>query len=186
MWAITIIPLIKVYNNDSNSYGLKVILSLSRFVIPKLHERHPSASRKTASAEAVSSCRTFGDEAWSQQYGYIIFVCMISFDARLDTRLGRMWWPPDRWAHHQTSVTVHLVDELLVMIETYVCECWWYLCLLNLLMLVIIGVDTWRCEILGETYVCETCFMWWYLCDIWCWRYMCWFCDIYVLFVWMQ
>jgi hypothetical protein len=57
-------------------------------------------------------------------YGYIIFVCMISFDARLDTRLGRMWWPPDRRALHQTSPTVHLVDDLLVMIETYVCECW--------------------------------------------------------------
>jgi hypothetical protein len=27
-------------------------------------------------------------------YGYIIFVCMISSDARLDTRPGRMWWPP--------------------------------------------------------------------------------------------
>ena len=73
-------------------------------------------------------------------YGYIIFVCMISFDARLDTRLGRMWWPQDRRALHQTSPTVHLVDDLLVMIETYVCECWWYLCLLNLLMLVILNV----------------------------------------------
>jgi hypothetical protein len=27
-------------------------------------------------------------------YGYIIFVYMISLDARLDTRLGRMWWLP--------------------------------------------------------------------------------------------
>jgi hypothetical protein len=26
-------------------------------------------------------------------YGYIVFVCRISIDARLDTRLGRMWWP---------------------------------------------------------------------------------------------
>jgi hypothetical protein len=25
-------------------------------------------------------------------YGYIIFVCRISSDASLDTRLGRMWW----------------------------------------------------------------------------------------------
>jgi hypothetical protein len=35
-------PLIKVYNNDSNIYVLKVILLLSRFVIPKLHEEEPS------------------------------------------------------------------------------------------------------------------------------------------------
>ena len=27
-------------------------------------------------------------------YGYIVFVCRISSDAMLDTRLGRMWWPP--------------------------------------------------------------------------------------------
>jgi hypothetical protein len=27
-------------------------------------------------------------------YGYIVFVCRISSDARLDTRLGQMWWPP--------------------------------------------------------------------------------------------
>jgi hypothetical protein len=27
-------------------------------------------------------------------YGYIIFVCKISLDARLDTRPGRMWWLP--------------------------------------------------------------------------------------------
>jgi hypothetical protein len=27
-------------------------------------------------------------------YGYIIFVCGISSDARLDTRPGRMWWLP--------------------------------------------------------------------------------------------
>ena len=27
-------------------------------------------------------------------YGYIVFVCRISSDARLDTRPGRMWWLP--------------------------------------------------------------------------------------------
>jgi hypothetical protein len=27
-------------------------------------------------------------------YRYIVFVCKISSDARLDTRPGRMWWPP--------------------------------------------------------------------------------------------
>ena len=27
-------------------------------------------------------------------YGYIVFVCRISSDAMLDTRLGQMWWPP--------------------------------------------------------------------------------------------
>jgi hypothetical protein len=27
-------------------------------------------------------------------YAYIIFVCRISSDARLDTRPGRMWWLP--------------------------------------------------------------------------------------------
>jgi hypothetical protein len=27
-------------------------------------------------------------------YGYIVFVCMISLDERLDMRAGRMWWLP--------------------------------------------------------------------------------------------
>jgi hypothetical protein len=27
-------------------------------------------------------------------YGYIVFVCRISLDARLDTRPGQMWWLP--------------------------------------------------------------------------------------------
>jgi hypothetical protein len=68
-------PLIKVYNIDSDLYGLKghsIFKSVRPFifghvVIPKLHEwclrRHVPA----ASAEAVSFCGTFGDEAWSQQ-----------------------------------------------------------------------------------------------------------------------
>jgi hypothetical protein len=35
---------------------------------------------QTASAEAVSSCRTFGDEAWSQQYIHICcFICSHEF-----------------------------------------------------------------------------------------------------------
>jgi hypothetical protein len=36
-------PLIKVYNIDSNLYGLKGHSIFCRFVIPKLHEEGPSA-----------------------------------------------------------------------------------------------------------------------------------------------
>jgi hypothetical protein len=72
-------PLIKVYNIDSDLYGLKghsIFKSVRPFifghvVIPKLHEwclrRHVPA----ASAEAVSFCGTFGDEAWSQHYSLV-------------------------------------------------------------------------------------------------------------------
>jgi hypothetical protein len=68
-------PLIKVYNIDSDLYGLKghsIFKSVRPFVfgdvvIPKLHEWYLRRHVRAASAEAVSFCRTFGDEAWSQQ-----------------------------------------------------------------------------------------------------------------------
>jgi hypothetical protein len=67
-------PLIKVYNNDSDPYGLKghsIFKSVRPFifgyaVIPKLHEWCLRRHVRAASAETVSFCRTFGDEAWSQ------------------------------------------------------------------------------------------------------------------------
>jgi hypothetical protein len=67
-------PLIKVYNNDSDPYGLKghsifksVRPSIFRYaIIPKLHEWYLRHHVRAASAEAVSFRRTFGDEAWSQ------------------------------------------------------------------------------------------------------------------------
>ena len=68
-------PLIKVYNNDSDPYGLKghsIFKSVRPFVfgyavVPKLRERCLRHHVQAASAEDVSFCRTFGDEAWSQQ-----------------------------------------------------------------------------------------------------------------------
>ena len=68
-------PLIKVYNIDLNPYGLKghsIFKSVRPFifgyvVIPKLHEWCLRRHVRATSAEAVSFCRTFGDEAWSQQ-----------------------------------------------------------------------------------------------------------------------
>jgi hypothetical protein len=71
-------PLIKVYNNDSDSYGLKghsIFKSVRPFtfgyaIIPKLHEWYLRHHVRAASAEAVSFRRTFGDEAWSQQWPY--------------------------------------------------------------------------------------------------------------------
>jgi hypothetical protein len=70
-------PLIKVYNIDSDLYGLKghsIFKSVRPFifgyaVIPKLHEWCLRRHVRAASAEAVFFCRTFGDEAWSQQEG---------------------------------------------------------------------------------------------------------------------
>jgi hypothetical protein len=67
-------PLIKVYNNDSDLYGLKghsIFKSVRPFVfgyavVPKLREWCLRHHVQAASAEAVSFCRTFGDEAWSQ------------------------------------------------------------------------------------------------------------------------
>jgi hypothetical protein len=67
-------PLIKVYNNDSDPYGLKghsIFKSVRPFVfgyavVPKLRERCLRHHVQAASAEAVSFRRTFGDEAWSQ------------------------------------------------------------------------------------------------------------------------
>jgi hypothetical protein len=68
-------PRIKVYNNDSDPYGLKghsIFKSVRPFIfgyaaIPKLHEWYLRHHVRAASAEVVSFCRTFGDEAWSQQ-----------------------------------------------------------------------------------------------------------------------
>ena len=68
-------PLIKVYNNDSDPYGLKghsIFKSVRPFIfgyvaIPKLHEWYLRRYVRAASAEAASFCRTFGDKAWSQQ-----------------------------------------------------------------------------------------------------------------------
>jgi hypothetical protein len=70
-------PLIKVYNNDSDPYGLKVhsiFKSVRPFVfgyavVPKLRERCLRHHVQAASAEVVSFRRTFSDEAWSQQLG---------------------------------------------------------------------------------------------------------------------
>jgi hypothetical protein len=68
-------PLIKVYNNDSDPYGLKghsIFKSVRPFsfeytVVPKLCKRCLRHHVQAASAEVVSFRRTFGDEAWSQQ-----------------------------------------------------------------------------------------------------------------------
>jgi hypothetical protein len=68
-------PLIKVYNNDSDPYGLKghsIFKSVRPFVfgyavVPKLRERCLRHHVQAALAKAVSFRRTFGDEAWSQQ-----------------------------------------------------------------------------------------------------------------------
>jgi hypothetical protein len=70
-------PLIKVYNNESDPYGLKghsIFKSVRPFIfgyaiIPKLHEWYLRHYVRAASAEAVSFRRTFGDEAWSQHLG---------------------------------------------------------------------------------------------------------------------
>jgi hypothetical protein len=66
-------PLIKVYNNDSDPYGLKdhyIFKSVRPFifgyvVIPKLDKWCLRRHVRAASSEAVSFCRTFGDEVWS-------------------------------------------------------------------------------------------------------------------------
>jgi hypothetical protein len=68
-------PLIKVYNNDSDPYGLKghsIFKSVRPFVfgyavVLKLRERCLRHHVQAASAETISFHRTFGDEAWSQQ-----------------------------------------------------------------------------------------------------------------------
>jgi hypothetical protein len=68
-------PLIKVYNNDSDPYGLKghsIFKSVRPFVfgyvaVSKLRDRCLRHHVQAALAETVSFCRTFGDEAWSQQ-----------------------------------------------------------------------------------------------------------------------
>jgi hypothetical protein len=78
-------PLIKVYNIDSDLYGLKghsIFKSVRPFifgyvVIPKLHEWYLRRHVRAASTEAVSFFRTFGDEAWSQH-----FTCLYYIDAQ--------------------------------------------------------------------------------------------------------
>jgi hypothetical protein len=68
-------PLIKVYNNDSDPYGLKghsIFKSVRPFVfgyavVPKLRERCLRHHVQAISAEVVSFRGTFGDKAWSQQ-----------------------------------------------------------------------------------------------------------------------
>jgi Na+/melibiose symporter-like transporter len=81
LWGITIMPLIKVYHNDSDPYGLKgysIFKSVRPFIfryviVPKLHEWCLRRHVRVASAEAVSFCRTFGNEAWSQHhYNHLI------------------------------------------------------------------------------------------------------------------
>ena len=75
-------PLIKVYNIDSDPYGLKghsIFKSIRPYsfgyvVVPELRERCLRHHVQAASAEAVSFCRTFGDEAWSQQVLCIALV----------------------------------------------------------------------------------------------------------------
>jgi hypothetical protein len=61
-------PLIKVYNNDSDPYIFKSVrpFIFGYAIIPKLHEWYLRHYVRAASAEAVSFRRTFGDEAWSQ------------------------------------------------------------------------------------------------------------------------
>jgi hypothetical protein len=69
-------PLIKVYNINSDLYGLKghsIFKSVQPFifghvVIPKLHEWCLRRHIPAASAKAVSFCGTFSDEAWSQHH----------------------------------------------------------------------------------------------------------------------
>jgi hypothetical protein len=66
-------PLIKVYNNDSDLCRLKghfIFKSVRPFVfgyvvVLKLRERCLRHHVQAALAKAVSFCRTFGDEAWS-------------------------------------------------------------------------------------------------------------------------
>jgi hypothetical protein len=61
-------PLIEVYNNDSNIYGLNDHSIFKSVCNSEASWRGTFGHHmRTASAEAVSSCRTFGDEAWSQQ-----------------------------------------------------------------------------------------------------------------------
>jgi hypothetical protein len=86
-------PLIKVYNNDLDPYGLKghsIFKSVRPFifgyaVIPKLHEWYLRHHARAASAEAVSFRMTFGDEAWSQhqalsKHSKTPRLCLHAFD----------------------------------------------------------------------------------------------------------
>jgi hypothetical protein len=60
--------LMKVYNNDSNTYGLNGHSTIKSVCNSEASRRATFGQHvQTASAEAVSFCMTFGDEAWSQQ-----------------------------------------------------------------------------------------------------------------------
>jgi hypothetical protein len=80
-------PFIKVYNNDSDPYGLKghsIFKSVRPFIfgyaaIPKLHEWCLRRHVRAALAEAVSFCRTFGDEAWSQHLLLVMVVWVLEY-----------------------------------------------------------------------------------------------------------
>jgi hypothetical protein len=57
-------PFVKVYNNDSNTYGLKGHSSFKSVRNSEAPWRATFGRRmRTSSAKAVSFCRTFGDEA---------------------------------------------------------------------------------------------------------------------------
>jgi hypothetical protein len=89
-------PLIKVYNNDSDPYGLKghsIFKSVRPFIfgyaiIPKLHEWYLQHHVRAASAEAVSFRRTFDDEAWSQQGVNRRNLEIVNFEHALPPGLG--------------------------------------------------------------------------------------------------
>jgi uncharacterized membrane protein YfhO len=73
-------PLIKVYNNDSNIYGLNGHSIFQSVCNSEASWRGTFGHHmRTASAEAVSSYRTFGDEAWSQ-HGRIRVSCVLIGD----------------------------------------------------------------------------------------------------------
>jgi hypothetical protein len=86
LWGITIMPFIKVYNNDSDPCRLKghsIFKSVQPFIfgyviILKLHEWYLRRHVRAASATAVPFCRTFSDEACSQQHCSVSRACHVS------------------------------------------------------------------------------------------------------------
>jgi hypothetical protein len=68
-------PLVKVYNNDSNIYGLNGHSIFKSICSSEASWRGTFGHHmRTASDKAVSSCRTFGDEAWSQHNCYVVLI----------------------------------------------------------------------------------------------------------------
>jgi hypothetical protein len=64
LWGITIMPLIGDYNSDSNIYGLKGPSTFKSVCNSEASCRGTFGHlMRTASAEAASSYKTFGDEA---------------------------------------------------------------------------------------------------------------------------